>query len=92
VTQKSSSHFNDEDACALKLVSKEVFWKRVNLGKERTDSLVREVLAQSLACDGGDRSLASSTDASTSGNYLSLLTNISKSMLTHVHSQQNLFI
>jgi len=39
--QKSNRDFNEEDACALKLVSKEVFWKRVNLGKERTDSLVR---------------------------------------------------
>ena len=39
------------DLCALKLVSKEIFWKRVNLGKERGDSLIREVLSQALACD-----------------------------------------
>lgn len=39
------------EMCALKLVSKEIFWKRVNLGKERADSLVREVLSQMLVCD-----------------------------------------
>lgn len=32
--------------CALKLISKEVFWERVESGKERGDALVREVLAQ----------------------------------------------
>eukprot|EP01033_Poteriospumella_lacustris_P021940 gene21940-16393_t len=32
--------------CALKLVSKEIFWERVEAGKERGDALIREVLAQ----------------------------------------------
>ena len=41
----------EANLCALKLVSKEIFWKRVNLGKERCDSLVREILSQMLVCD-----------------------------------------
>lgn len=36
--------------CAVKVVSKEGFWKRVQQGKERADALVREVLAQALLC------------------------------------------
>ena len=34
--------------CALKVVSKEIFWGRVQTGRERGDALVREVLAQML--------------------------------------------
>eukprot|EP01034_Spumella_vulgaris_P021453 gene21453-27486_t len=34
--------------CAVKLISKELFWARVNTQQERTDALVREVLAQAL--------------------------------------------
>mmetsp|Transcript_12025 Transcript_12025/g.18168 ORF Transcript_12025/g.18168 Transcript_12025/m.18168 type:complete len:1077 (-) Transcript_12025:146-3376(-) len=33
--------------CALKLINKREFWSQVNSGKERKDTLVREVLAQS---------------------------------------------
>jgi hypothetical protein len=38
---------------AIKVVSKEAFWKRVQQGKERADALVREVLAQALLSQGG---------------------------------------
>lgn len=38
----------DSRPCALKLVSKEIFWERVEAGKERGDALIREVLAQLL--------------------------------------------
>jgi serine/threonine protein kinase len=34
--------------CALKVVNKAAFWQRVAEGKERHDTLVREVLAQAL--------------------------------------------
>lgn len=44
---------NHPESCALKLVSKEVFWTRVCAGKERSDSLVREVLAQIIASELG---------------------------------------
>lgn len=40
----------DGQKCALKLVAKEIFWSRAAEGKERTDSLVREALAQLLLC------------------------------------------
>lgn len=33
--------------CALKLISKQEFWKQVETGLERKDTVVREVLAQS---------------------------------------------
>jgi hypothetical protein len=46
---------NDYSLCALKLVSKEVFWSNVISGKERADALVREVLAQALVCQAGYR-------------------------------------
>jgi len=39
---------DDGDFSALKVVSKQVFWNRVDSQKERGDSLVREVLAQVL--------------------------------------------
>jgi serine/threonine protein kinase len=39
---------NSNPWCALKLISKEIFWERVQTGKERGDALVREVLAQLL--------------------------------------------
>lgn len=39
-----------EDYNALKIISKEGFWQRVQSGKERADAIVREVLAQSLVC------------------------------------------
>ena len=35
-----------EESCALKIVNKESFFQRVHAGKERADSIVREVLAQ----------------------------------------------
>jgi hypothetical protein len=53
----SSSRLNDSLAgggaaasrglCALKLVNKQEFWKQVETGLERKDTMVREVLAQS---------------------------------------------
>jgi serine/threonine protein kinase len=48
LTIKVNTNEKIEDFCALKLVSKEVFWDRVKTGKERGDSLVREVLSQVL--------------------------------------------
>ena len=35
--------------CALKIVNKSTFWERVEDGKERSDSIIREVLAQAAS-------------------------------------------
>jgi len=50
---------------ALKLVSKEIFWKRSAAGKERPDGLVREFLAQALACEFARRRRDASAAAAT---------------------------
>ncbi len=52
-TQLLNTILSNPFSCALKLVSKEVFWTRVKLGKERTDSLVREVLSQAIVSQAG---------------------------------------
>lgn len=43
------------DSCALKLIAKEIFWSRVIMGKERSDSLVREVLSQAMVSQAAQR-------------------------------------
>ena len=40
--------------CALKIINKSTFWGRVVQGREKPDSLVREVLAQALLSQGRD--------------------------------------
>lgn len=44
---ESQSSVSAAGECALKLVKKQDFWKQVQTGEERKDTLVREVLAQS---------------------------------------------
>lgn len=49
LTGESSSK-NIADLLAVKLISKEIFHDRVKSGKERADSIVREVIAQAIVC------------------------------------------
>jgi len=46
---------DESDAvCALKIVNKAAFWSRVADGKERYDTLTREILAQAILTAQGD--------------------------------------
>jgi len=45
---ENENHTKEEAVCALKIVNKAAFWTRVAEGKERHDTLVREVVAQAV--------------------------------------------
>lgn len=49
--------------CALKLVSKEIFWHRVQTGKERADALIREVLTQVLVSQAAMQKISTAAEA-----------------------------
>lgn len=52
---KEKSDYDDEYECALKIVDKNEFWRRVVKGRERADTLVREVAVQAtLTTKRGD--------------------------------------
>lgn len=71
-----SSSSSSTSLCALKLISKEIFWEKVENGKERGDALIREVLAQLLL---SNQSLFGFNSLNTSSSSANLIYNHSDS-------------
>eukprot|EP01038_Epipyxis_sp_PR26KG_P014930 gene14930-20082_t len=79
-------------SCALKLISKEIFWGRVDEGKERPDALVREVLAQLLLSRSQVVSGTLSTTTATSAvanNYQSTSKEYEKNSPRNINNNNN---
>ncbi len=50
-----SIHLTEDDyECALKIIDKDLFWKRVRNNRERSDSIVREASVQAFLLSTGD--------------------------------------